>query len=206
MANVKNYPDQWGDYCKGVKSGGLKPLAAWNRFATQYRAASCFQSVEFIGLSEAARRSHTSIVRLFLCYSAFEVACDASGQALAKVEVSSNSGFSIKTRRDIVNCFKNLAGNDIPIWSCLANERLNVKVKEFFQGKHQNLLPVAAALRCVFSNGYWPSEEKPSLSRRACNALDCLSLRLLHVSDSLLSPYFPNKLHKQELVAYNKAA
>ena len=74
-----NYPPRWADFEANVPSGfpymGFAKDASVgdvNRFGARYRAAKSFKHADFAVLSDSTVHGYTALIRLLLCYSAFE--------------------------------------------------------------------------------------------------------------------------------------
>lgn len=73
-----NYPPEWGTFDEFAPRLGTavfaftRPVGDLNRFAARYKAARCFRSADFDGLSQPSVQSYSGLMQLLLTYSAFE--------------------------------------------------------------------------------------------------------------------------------------
>lgn len=78
LSPYENYPPRWNVFDSAIRIfppddfGFVVPTAEINRFAARYRAAKCFRSVTFEGLTTTTADGYTALCQILLVYSAFE--------------------------------------------------------------------------------------------------------------------------------------
>lgn len=186
MADSKYYPDQWREYCRLVAKKTTAEFASWNKFAARYRAASAFQSAEFMQMTEKTSGGYSTGIRLLLSYSAYEYACAAAGVDINSVPVIPASA----TARKIAKMLGKVFGPETPastnLTQSIESKRLLARVLASLSGKSHDLQPICAALRHMIAHGQWTPNGTSTITVEGRTLFEALSAQLLRAADSLL--------------------
>ncbi len=184
MADAKYYPDEWKTFCELVKKGVTPGSPGLSRFAARYRSAGNFQRAEFFGLSDELCAGYSAIIKLMLCYSAFEILCGAIGH-----DVSQQRIVDARCAKALRAVYGRVAADTFPLATALTSKKLLSRLDACLQGKSEDVLPLAIALRHLFAHGFWTPTGGEAVSRRATEALEALSLALLWKCDQVFATH-----------------
>jgi hypothetical protein len=179
------YPKAWKEYISSLKRKGKKPARDWAVFAARYRAASSYTGAHFSCFSDKTAKGYSEGIRLLLTYSAFEAACIASGHKPHDCPVLGDDGLRKKARVLLQKSFKKTPESEFPLRHALRSQKLSERVDAFLEGKDNDLLPIASALRHLFAHGIWTPHGAAALSKTTRDALHLLSQSLLVAADEL---------------------
>lgn len=182
MADSKYYPDEWKAFCALVNNGKALPSPSLSRFAARYRSAGNFQRAEFFGLSDDLSAGYSAIIKVMLCYSAFEILCEAIALNIREQQIV-DAGCAKALRAE----YSDASSDAFPLKAALTNKTLLQRLDAFLNNASDDILPFATALRHLFAHGFWTPNGGEAVSRRARQTLDALSLALLWKSDQVFS-------------------
>lgn len=136
----------------GVEHFGFAvSLADVNRFAARYRAARCFRSVDFEGLSANTIDGYTSLIQALLTYSAIEHFIRCLGLNLR----AARSLFADGEQGQLLTRLRRLNGQS-ELFSAIRphlDQRHQHHVDAHLRGEDCNPLYLAASVRHAFAHG-----------------------------------------------------
>jgi hypothetical protein len=147
-----------------------------NRFGARYRAARCFQRVEFRGLTIDTADGYSMLCHLLLTYSAFEYFLKAIG-----VEQRNTTNLLEDEERDRVLAHVRGLGGSAALFAFVRrflNESYQRQIDSFGANRACNPVYLAGALRHAFAHGMLtatpatvPSQTVATVSRYLCRVL-----------------------------------
>jgi hypothetical protein len=156
--------------------GFVGSVAALNRFAARYRAAKCFNGLEFDELTKSIADGYSALTHLLLTYSAFEHFLRCIG-----TELRNTSALLANEDRDkVLAKLHSLTGCD-EFFGAIRQHlepRYQKHVDTFRSGAPCNPFYLAAAIRHAFAHGHLaasqqgvPTETTGSICRYMCRLL-----------------------------------
>ncbi len=155
-------------------------LSELNRFAARYRLARAFNGVDADGYASDTIEAYGAVLKVFLAYSALEQFHKAVKPAKSKQHLSERWADWATSPAD------SLRGSDAIIQfliKTVSHESLKNKLIAFQQGKHDNVLIVATALRHAVAHGFMSVHPEGTSARVSKIFCQQLSRMLLSISD-----------------------
>lgn len=154
---MANYPPGWPTfdlYAPQLGTGVFlfaRGVGDLNRFAGRYKAARCFRSVEFEGLSHDTVSSYSGLVQLLLTYSAFECLLKCIGTEMK----DTGALLSDLQRATFLQNIRNLNGQEGVFTAVRShvNKTYQDQVDRHLVGVDCNPWYLAGALRHAFAHG-----------------------------------------------------
>jgi hypothetical protein len=181
-----NYPPRWAEY---RSASGLIHIchafsraAEVNRFGARYRLAKSCQ-VQLAGYSPGTAEGYNSIVKVALCWSAFEA-------LLTALSLGKHGVASVSERHDFSDVFRQMraAGNVMPFFSFVASELDSAgqrkEVELFVRGDPCCGLKLAKAVRHIFFHGTLTPNARGAEASEVAVACLALADGLLSVMDA----------------------
>jgi hypothetical protein len=181
----------WKEFCELRRSGqtlcDAQTLANLNRFRARFKAAKHFQTVVIDGYSDATTRGYSVGIRLLMCYTAAELLGETIGPKV-------NSWTILDT--SLLAPLRNACGNVHENESVISNRGLQKKLKEFVDGRDDDLRVVATGLRVMVAHGHFTPSGTKAVTKKTADAIHGLGSHLLVESEK----YFNDWLAKQIVV------
>ncbi len=155
-------------------------LSELNRFAARYRLARAFNSIDADGYADDTTEAYGAVLKVFLAYSALEQFHKAVKPAKPRQHLSERWADWATSPAD------GLRGSDAIIQfliKTVSHESLKNKLIAFQQGKHDNVLIVATALRHAVAHGFMSVHPEGTSARVSKIFCQQLSRMLLSISD-----------------------
>lgn len=182
-----SYPSQWQTFCKWHRANGIAALPAHfdlpklNRFAARYRLAKNFRALDVEGYANVSTgEAYSSVMLAFLAYSALEQLHEATKgnpkQHLHDRWAEQAIAPSAKLRRA-----KKIL---LFLQTQMDSPRLRDHLQEFIDGKTDNSLYVASALRNAVAHGFMSVHPKGTSPRTAARFCDHISTMLIAIADT----------------------
>ncbi len=155
-------------------------LSELNRFAARYRLARAFNGIDADGYASDTIDAYGAVLKVFLAYSALEQFHKAVKP------INPRQHLSERWADWAVSPAVSLRESDAIIQfliKTVSHQKLKEKLIAFQQGKHDNVLIVATALRHAVAHGFMsvhPEGTAPKVSKIFCQQL---SRMLLSISD-----------------------
>lgn len=152
-----NYPPRWKDYEANVPSGfpymGFgkdTTVGDVNRFGARYRAAKSFKHADFAVLSDSTAHGYTALIKLLLCYSAFEHLLGCLGWRQKDSEGAIPAGEQDR----VMEKLRGIEGHE-KFFGAAADHLGGDKgfVEDYLAGKSVNPAALAGAIRHAFAHG-----------------------------------------------------
>ena len=183
-------PSYWKEFCQWNKDNHkLIPkhinLADINRFATRYRLASGFKSLQVDGFSEKTETvdGYSAMFKVFLAYTALEQLHKASKE-FKKQHLHQRFA---KPHPELAQQLREAESILIFLNEHLESKYLKEKLKEFEDEKHDVCLYVATGLRHAFSHGFMSAHAKNTSPKKTIDFCNILSEMLLKLADEEFS-------------------
>lgn len=179
-------PSYWKVFCQWCRRN--EPLnlpenislSELNRFAARYRLAQSFNGIDADGYAKDTTDAYGAVLKVFLAYSALEqfhkaVKPTKSGQHLSDrwADWAVSPAASLKESDAIIQF----------LIKTVSHNKLKNKLIAFQQGKHDNVLIVATAMRHAVAHGFMsvhPEGTSAKVSKMFCQQL---SRTLLSISN-----------------------
>lgn len=170
-----NYPLDWHKFCNWQKNNpeeNLAPnisLGELNRFAARFRMAKSYQGLMLEGYPEASTAAYSSVLGVFLAYSALEQLYKAVGEPGSRIAdewgiYEDNISKKLKRSTRILNFLEEKVTSD----------QLKKRISKFTQGEDENILVIAQAVRHLVAHGMMsvhPKQVKPQTIENFCQKL-----------------------------------
>lgn len=185
MPDRDYYPDEWKTYCARAKRNKQPHADQWSRFAARYRAAAALQGVAFMGFSDQSALGYSAGLRLLMSYSAFEIACTASGLKPYNVSVGAGEWRGAEKLKTIRSYLGQLPRRTF-LLERLNKDSLRRRIVSFLEGNTDDLQGICAGLRHAIAHGEWSPTGGSAMTGKGVEILDVLSAQLLTKCDELL--------------------
>lgn len=178
-----SYPPKWNQYCQWLRLNDTQALpthiriSELNRFAARYRLAANFRGLNIEGYASASTvDAYSAVMSAFLAYSALEQLHDATKQPVKQhlndrwAELATEVSSKLRRSKRILE----FLGQQVE------SSKLRKNLQNFIDGKNDNALYVATALRHAVAHGVMsvhPNNTSPQSATRFCT----------HISKMLLS-------------------
>lgn len=187
-AQLQHYPRAWKTYITALKQGKTSAdfgFSASNgaivRFASRYRVAKSFQTIQLDGYSPATADGYAALLRVFLCWSAFEqflLILSIEQRNLAPLLKPYNPDETIGQIKaiDRNRSFYNFLYARV-------NNAHRQELDHYFQDDLQNITYLASAIRHVFVHGQLTPHANQTHPQRVAKIGTVISEFLLRVMD-----------------------
>lgn len=179
------YPSKWQSFCRWHRANGVENLpqhvdfAELNRFAARYRLAKSFRGVAVEGYADATAEAYGAVMQAFLAHSTLEqlhkAIKDESEQHLNSRWASMATEPSAQLRRAKSILLFLQENMDKPF--------LRNRLQDFIEGKTDNSLYVASALRNAVAHGFMSVHPKGTSPRTAVLFCERISEMLMQIAD-----------------------
>lgn len=181
------YPSQWQTFCTWQRANGDAALPAHfdlpklNRFAARYRLAKSFRGLDVEGYANASTgEAYSSVMLAFLAYSALEQLHEATKENSKQHLHDRWADLAIAPSAKLRQAKKIL----LFLQTQMNSRSLKDHLQEFIDGKTDNSLYVASALRHAVAHGFMsvhPKGTSPGTASRFC---DRISAMLITIADA----------------------
>ena len=186
MADRFYYPDGWREYCRISKISGTLQDSAWKEFALRYRAARSFHSVFFTKQGNNISLGYSAGVQLLLAYSAFELACKASGMEPNEKAVFLFAVDISEALRRVRRLYLHYSRSFDLLRVKEVFGETYIKADEFVKGSQDNIQPICAIVTNLVACGQWLPSGRKNFSMADIDAMEKMSISLLWSCEELL--------------------
>jgi hypothetical protein len=182
-----SYPSQWQTFCRWQRANDIAVLPAHfdlpklNRFAARYRLAKNFRGLNIEGYANASTgEAYSSVMLAFLAYSALEQLHEATKETHNQHLHDRWADLAIAPSAKLRQTKKIL----LFLQTQMSSKSLKAHLQEFIDGKTDNSLYVASALRHAVAHGFMsvhPEGTSPGTASRFC---DRISEMLITIADT----------------------
>ena len=181
------YPSQWPTFCKWHRTTGITALPAHfdlpklNRFAARYRLAKNFRGLDVEGYANASTgEAYSSVMLAFLAYSALEQLHEATKENPKQHLHDRWADLAISPSAKLRRAKKIL----LFLQTQMDSPRLKGHLQAFIDGKTDNSLYVASALRNAVAHGFMSVHPKGTSPGTAARFCDQISEMLITIADA----------------------
>lgn len=183
----KDYPPKWHVYARYIGVAGPTNLgfvcstADTNRFGARYRAAKCFQRVEFEGVSVDTADGYSALCHILLTYSAFEYLLKCIG-----MKKSDTQSLLTREERDSVQSKVRALNGQRELFLVLqefVDKHHKSEIEKHLAGSRCNPFFLASAIRHAFAHGLLSATPVRAPQRTVATVSRYLTKVLIRVMD-----------------------
>jgi hypothetical protein len=153
-----------------------------NRFASRYRLAKSFKSIELDGYVQETGAGYSELFRVFLCYSAFEQFMDCCGLNLNGIEPFLPA-YNANGCGDAIRKIEHFDQFLTAVLEHLDRNADRKQFQDFLAGRPCNPLFLAAGIRHIFAHGQLTPNAGAGYTRPAQEISKLLVILLFRVMD-----------------------
>ncbi|MDY6940386.1 MAG: hypothetical protein SWY16_22365 [Cyanobacteriota bacterium] len=178
------YPTEWKQFYKWHQANGISALPAHfnlpelNRFAARYQLATNFRGLNLEGYKSDTGEAYSSVMRAFLAYSALEQLHKATTEKSKPYLNDRWAALATESSAELRRSKKILL---------FLQEKMRKPLKhhlqEFIDGKTDNSLYVASALRHAVAHGFMSVHSNGTSPKTASRFCDRISEMLIGIAD-----------------------
>lgn len=170
-----NYPKDWDNFCHWLKNNSKENLdpnikiSELNRFAARFRLGKSYQGLSLADYPEASVSAYSSVLGVFLAYSALEQLYQAVGNPKSKIanEWAIYDADVYKKLRRSTRILGFLQEK-------VTSKSLKNEIGKFIEGQDKNILPICQAVRHLVAHGVMTIHSrkvKPQTMENFCKQL-----------------------------------
>lgn len=203
-ATPQFYPKGWQAFIEATKAGqsphnfGFKASnGAIVRFANRYRVAKSFRGVQLEGYRQTTIDGYSALVKVFLCWSAFEQFLELLGITQRDLNYLLKPYNPDTAIRQIKNADRNRSFYDF-LYSQV-NQTHRVELNNYFKDDLKNVTYLASAIRHIFVHGLLTPHANQTRPAKVIKIGSIICEFLLRVMDEEFDKYVQKGIQQKSL-------
>lgn len=202
QSNPQHYPKAWKAYINALKKGKTPSDFGFKgsdgqvvRFASRFRVAKAFQSMELDGYRQATVEGYSALLKVFLCWSAFEQFIDLLGVEQRNLAPLLQPYHPDEIIKQIKSIDRNRSFYDFLY--AQVNQPHRRELDNYFRDDLKNVTYLASAIRHIFVHGLLTPHANQTRPQKVVKIGAVISEFLLHVMDEEFDKRVnhPSKMH-----------